>query len=101
MENVDKIYYNKSIETILPGADINKLPDAVVKMKNGDYTLIEVASPSQTTESQIAKLEEMKEALERKAGKKVGYELDSTMSKDSLAANKKGGGCGNWVGAPC
>ncbi len=46
VENVDKIFYNKAIKSIIPGADINKIPDAVIKWNDGSYTLVEVVSPA-------------------------------------------------------
>jgi hypothetical protein len=101
LKNVEKIFYNKSISTILPGADINKLPDAVVKWKGGRFTLIEVASPSQTATSQREKLREMARALQARTGKKVDFRLDQEIAKRNSGNGKSGGGgksCGNWVG---
>ncbi len=106
VENVEKVFYNTSVRTIFKGADINKLPDAVVKWKNGGYTLIEVASPSQTEASQLMKLRMMATNLSARTGKKVDFRLDATAAKvsgSSRSGSWSGAGksCGNWQGGGC
>ena len=96
VENVAGVYYNKSIRTVFPGADLNKLPDTVVHLKDGRYVIGEVASPSQLGRDQRRKLDTMQDYLDQLTGHKNESRLDNEMGRDrSMFGGDDSGANGN------
>jgi RHS repeat-associated protein len=85
IEKVEKVYYNSQLKTIAPAAELSKLPDVTVELKNGDLVIGEVVSPSQTIKSQLDNLKEIKNYLEELTGRNVSTRTDNTMASDAAS----------------
>ena len=88
---VKAIHYNREIRSVIPGSTSRKKPDVIVETTDGKFHIGEIASPSQTRNSQQKKLDDMQAEHHSRVPE---TKLDAEDAKDAKDANR----IGNWVG---
>ncbi len=80
--NVKTIHYNREVRSVYKHIDERRRPDVVVEKCDGGCVIGEVASPSQTFDSQVDKSQSITGNLESR-GVRSGYQVDGAMARGS------------------